>query len=144
MLDIAVRPAIPAMDTRSVDVVRRLEAASLAEMPQVEIRIDHVLHAGMYARTAFLPAGAMITGVEIRVETLLIVHGDAIVWIGADDGSRRLSGFNVLAASAGRKQAFVAETDTHLTMIFPTSAKTVEQAEAEFTAEAHMLQSRRV
>jgi hypothetical protein len=70
----------------------------------------------------------------------LIVHGHCIVYIG--DQSKELHGYNVLAASAGRKQAFIAVTDTYLTMIFVTDAKTVAEAEDEFTDEAHLLFSR--
>jgi hypothetical protein len=53
-----------------------------------------------------------------------------------------VQGYAVLPASAGRKQAFVAQADTRLTMVFPTSAKTVEQAEREFTDEIYLLGSR--
>jgi hypothetical protein len=60
-----------------------------------------------------------------------------------DGAPVHLQGHAVLAASAGRKQAFLARVDTHLTMIFPTRAKTVEDAEREFTDEVDLLASRR-
>ena len=147
MRDLAVRPGIPAMSAHAIDNVRRLEAASLAEMPQVVLAVDHALHAGMYARTVTIPANGLITGVLIKIATLLILQGDAIVYIGDDGedatGHTRITGYHVLRAGAGRKQAFLALAETHLTMLFPTGAKTVEEAEAEFTDEVHMLQSRR-
>jgi hypothetical protein len=129
------------MSPAAIDTVRRLEAASLADRPQVVLPVDHVLHAGLYARTVTLPASALITGVEIKIATLLIVQGDVVAYTG--DGERRYTGYNVLTAAAGRKQAFYAFAETRLTMIFPTQAKTVAEAEAEFTDETHMLQSRR-
>ena len=136
------RHSIPAMSTSAIDTVRRLEAASLAEMPQVALPVEHTLHAGMYARTVKLPAGALITGVHITIATVLILQGNALIYV---DGDKPLhvAGYKVIPADAGRKQAFVAIEETHLTMIFPTAAKNVEQAEAEFTDEAHMLQTRR-
>jgi len=128
------------MTARAIDKVRRLEGLASA-LPQVPIRTDHVLHAGMYARTVFVPAGVMITGVEIKIPTLLIIDGEAIVY--ADDKPMRLSGHNVLSCQAPRKQAFVAETDLRLTMVFPTAATTIEEAERQFSDEAHLLLSRR-
>lgn len=131
--------SIPAMSAAAVADVRRLEAAAL-QCAQVDMPVDHFLHGGIYARTVLVPTGVLITGALIKVPTVLIVRGDALVYVGED--SHRLTGYAVLPAAAGRKQAFVALEPTHLTMIFPTSATTVEQAEAEFTDEVEKLQSR--
>lgn len=137
-LDIA-RPRIAPMSEAAIDKVRRLEAVA-RKMPQVAIRTAHFLHAGLYARTVFVPAGVMITGVLVKIDTLLIAQGDAVVYV--DGGPMQLRGYNVVPAAAGRKQAFIAQTDLHLTMTFATDAATVEEAEAEFTDEVDLLQSR--
>lgn len=129
---------IASMAASAIDKVRALEAEAL-KFPQVDIPIDHALHAGMYARTAHVPAGALITGVYIRVPTLLIVAGQALIYVG-EDAPLRVRGYTVLAAAGGRKQAFIAETDISITMVFPTKARTVAEAEAEFTDEPHLLQ----
>ncbi len=131
---------IPAMSPRAIASVRELEGHLLA-LPQTPIETHHVVHAGMYARTIMVPAGTVLTGVLIRIATLLILDGDAEVYLNGE--SRRFTGHHVLPASAGRKQAFVTHADTHLTMIFVTGAKTVGEAEAEFTDEADLLGSRR-
>lgn len=133
------KPGLPAMTAGAIEQVRRLEEAS-RQHPQVAIATRHVLHAGMYARTICVPAGVLLTGVFIRIPTLLIFSGHATVFIGGE--TLELAGHHVLPASAGRKQAFVAHADTELTMLFPTRATTVEEAEAEFTDEPHMLFSR--
>lgn len=133
-------PALPAMAPDAVDKVREMETRVL-EAPQVDIETWHVLHAGMYARTILIPAGVVLTGALITLATLLVFNGHASVFIG--DGEVELQGHHVIPASAGRKQAFIAHADTWLTMLFPTSATTVEQAEAEFTDEADRLMSRR-
>ena len=139
MNQIAIHTALPAMSEDAIDKVRRLEAATL-ESPQPEFQTDHVFHAGMYARTVRIPAGRYITGALIKRATLLILSGSATVFMGGF--TVKLDGYHVLPASAGRKQAFSAHADTDLTMLFPTSATTVEEAEAEFTDETGLLLSR--
>ena len=134
------RPTIPAMSEVAIGKVRQLERIAVM-LPQVPIRTDHVLHAGLYARTVMVPAGVLITGVLIKIATLLIVQGDALVYIGGKP--TRLNGYNVVPAAAGRKQAFITESDVHLTMIFPTDARDVDEAERQFTDEVELLASRK-
>lgn len=137
---VAAEGRIPAMTPEAIDKVRQLEAFT-RELPQVEIATEHVLHGGMYARTICIPAGVMLTGVFIRVPTLLVFDGHATV--NAGDEATTLTGYHVLAASAHRRQAFLAHADTRLTMVFATQAKTVYEAEDEFTDEAALLISRK-
>jgi hypothetical protein len=111
-----------------------------AQVPQIPCSTHHLFHAGMYARTITIPAGSLLTGALIKLATILIVNGDATVATG--DSSMRLAGYHVIPASAHRKQAFIAHSDTQLTMIFATAAKDVHAAEAEFTNEADLLFSR--
>jgi len=129
---------IPAMSDAAIDNVRKLDQI-VSACPQTTIKTDHVLHGGMYARTITIPANVVLTGALIKIPTMLITSGDAIVYV--DGGSKRITGYNVFAASAGRKQAFVALTETRLTMLFPTNAKTVDEAEKEFTDEWASLMS---
>lgn len=131
---------LPAMTPDAVDRVREAETKAL-DLPQVELPTSHSLHAGMYARTIRIPAGVVITGALIKLPTILIVSGRCEVFTGSE--SIELDGYHVLQASAHRKQVFLAHEDTHLTMLFPTRATTIEQAESEFTDEADMLQTRR-
>lgn len=137
---VAAESRIPAMTAQAIDKVRELEAIT-RDLPQVEIATEHVLHGGMYARTICIPAGVVLTGVFIRVPTLLVFDGNATV--NAGDDTVTLVGYHVLAASAHRRQAFLAHADTRLTMVFATQAKTVAEAEDEFTDEAHLLFSRK-
>ena len=130
---------IPAMSAMAVEKVRQLENIVLS-VPQTIIPTDHLFHAGIYARTIMIPSGVVLTGALIEIATVLIVHGDCVVYIG--EKAKELHGYNVLAASAGRKQAFVALADTYLTMLFATDAKTVEEAEDWFTDESDLLFSR--
>lgn len=137
---VETKPSIGGMSVESIDNVRQLEQKML-DMPQVEIRTDHHLENGLYARTIMVPAGCVLTGAEIIIETMLIISGN--VTVAVDSGSFELVGYHVIKAEAGRKQAFIAHENTYITMVFPTGAKTVEEAENEFTNEPHMLGSRR-
>jgi hypothetical protein len=132
--------AIPGMPADAVAAVARLEAEIL-KLPQVEIETHHAFHGGMYARTIMIPAGVVLTGALIKIPTILVISGEALVH--TSTGPLEVRGYHVLLGGAGRKQAFVAKTDTYLTMVFPCSATTVEEAEAEFTDEADRLFSRR-
>lgn len=134
------RNSLPMMTDDAIDKVRVFENCAL-QFPQVDIRTAHTFHAGIYARTIMIPAGTVLTGALIKIATVLIVSGDVTVYIG--DETIDLYGYHVLSASAHRKQAFVAHTDTYLTMVFSTKATTVEEAEEEFTDEAHKLISRK-
>lgn len=135
-----MQPAIRAMSPMAVARVRSLEAV-IRQHEQIELVTHHLLHAGMYHRTVTLQAGAVIAGAEVKRATVLTICGDATVAIG-DGESMRMTGYSVIPASAGRKQAFVMHAETHLTMSFPTQAQTVEEAEVEFTDETDLLMSR--
>lgn len=130
---LAELPAIAPMTPEQVARVREVEDYMLATQPQFALKMHHVLHAGLYARTCHLPANCVMTGALIKLATLMIIEGNALIWLGEE--GREVKGYTVLTASAGRKQAFRAITDTKITMIFPTQAKTVAEAEREFTDE---------
>lgn len=139
--------SVPAMTPCAIDKVYRLEAENLAR-PQTDIAFEHHFHAGVYARTMIVPeldagAACLITSALIRIPTLLVTNGDALLYVG-EDSPVRLSGCMVVKAEAGRKVAYLAMSGFRVTMIFATAARTVEEAEEEFTHEAHLLQSRRI
>lgn len=131
---------VPATRPEFVDAIRQVEDL-LLQGPTVRIETRHVLHAGLYLRTIRIPPGVLITGALVKIPTVLIVQGDADMFV--DGETRRLTGHVELQAAAGRKQMFVARTETWLTMAFATTARTVEEAEQEFTDEHERLDSRR-
>ena len=133
-------PRLPAMASDALVRVRALEG-ELAALPQVEIPTSHLFHAEIYARTIRIPAGVALTGALIKVPTVLMFSGHATVFMG--DRAVDLRGYHVLPASAGRKQAFLAHADTDLTMLFPSAAQSVAEAEAEFADEVDLLLSHR-
>ena len=101
----------------------------------VEIATAHLFHAGVYARTIRIRP-VSLTGALIRVSTVLIFSGHATVLIGGE--VVELHGYHVIPASAGRKQAFVAHTDTDLTMLFPARRGRWRRPSPNFTDEADL------
>ena len=131
---------LPASSPEVVALIEQIEKRVEAE-EQIHPQMEHVLHAGMYARTCRLDAWVTIVSVRIKIPTMLIVNGGAHIFAG--DRWYRIEGYQCMPASAGRKQIYVTYRPTEITMIFPSNARTVEEAEAEFTDEAHKLLSRR-
>lgn len=138
--------ALPATTPDALAKICELEEFVLAQ-PQLDIVTWHVLHAGIYSRTIMVPGAGpdmvnVLTGALIKIPTTLVVSGKCSVLIG-DADEILIDGYHVFAAAAGRKQAFIAHEDTWLTMSFKTDARTVEEAEVEFTDDHERLMSRR-
>jgi hypothetical protein len=131
---------LPVMGQSEVEKVRQLEKATL-ELPQAHIPIDHVFHAGMYARTIKMPAGCALTGAQIKLPTILIISGDVLIY--GKNGPMHYAGYHVALGQCGRKLAFYALQETWLTMLFPTDATTADEAEMQFTDEYENLASRK-
>lgn len=137
---------LPATTARGVEAVRAIEQRVL-ELPQLDITTYHVLHAGVYSRTICIPKAPgegqknVLTSALIKVPTTLTIAGKCSVLIG-DAEEVLVEGYRVVAAAAGRIQAYIAHEDTWITMSFKTDAKSIEEAEAEFTDEAERLMSR--
>ena len=124
----------------SVEAVRELESHLLA-LPQVDLSTTHVIHGGMCARTIMIPAGNVLTGALTNCDNICILCGD--ITVTTDEGTKRLTGFNVLPASAGTKRAGVTHSDTWWSMVWRTDLTDIEAIEDELTDESAMLQSRR-
>lgn len=137
-----VLPSV-SLSANSPETLRALDeaAAIIARRQQLEAVTEHLIHGGMYARTMRLPEGAVIVGALIRVPTILVIQGSASLLAG--DDWAHIDGYGVLAGSAYRKALIVARGPVEMTMLFPTQARTVEEAERELTDEHEKLMSRR-
>lgn len=131
---------IACMSDGSIAKARETQERILT-VKQVEIPTEHVIHAGMYTRTIFMPPNTELVGAHIKIPTLFIIHGEAVVY--TEEGPRRLAGYNVFTASANRKQVVYSIGEVYISMIFATQAKDVETAEKEFTDEFELLGSHR-
>lgn len=112
----------------------------IAQLPQLDIETFHILHGGQYTRTIRMVAGQVLVGALVKIPTTLVIEGDCKVYIGDDIAC--IKGVRIIPAAANRKQVFYANTSTSITMSFPTQAKTIEEAEIEFTDDAPRLMSR--
>lgn len=133
-------PMLPATSPALREALEEFERDLIGHEP-IEVPTEHVIHAGMYVRTIAMPAGMVLFGCTVKLPTLVIVTGKAAVLVGEE--WLQLDGYNVIPASAGRKQVFASYSAVIISMAFPTSAKTVEEAEREFTDDADRLLSRR-
>ncbi len=140
----ALAVPFPSLPPTAPDIIDKLTIAQnrlMAEAEEAPILTEHVLHAGMYSRTITMQPNTVLVGALIKVPTIVITVGHAKVLVGKEWAD--VDGYRVLPAQAGRKQLFVSIGALIITMIFPTSAKTVSEAEAEFTDECELLLSRR-
>lgn len=107
---------------------------------EVEIPCEQHLHAGFYSRTIFIPKDTVAVGVTILKDTQLVISGHVLM----NDGTHvvEIEGYRVLECKAGRAQIARTLKDTYMTMSFATDAKTVREAEDEFTDEPEQLLTR--
>lgn len=109
--------------------------------PPVSFKTEHHLHAGVYSRTVYVPKGCIAVGLTIRVPTQLIGCGHFRI---TDGGvTQEFKGFHIFDGAAGRRAAVYAIENSAFTMFFSTEAKTVEEAENEFTDEPERLLTRK-
>jgi len=130
----------PAPSPSVLDSLMHLQAV-MSTLPQIEMPTEHLIHGGMYARTIRRDFDSVTIGSLINKATILIVNGSCSMLIG--DRRVDLEGYNVLVGMPGRKSFSIARGPVEMTMICPTSAQTVEEAENEIFAEADQLVSRR-
>lgn len=128
-----------AVSTAWSDRVYALGEAFRNAPGEVHLDIEQHLHAGVYSRTVFQPAGVVCAAVLIRIPTQLVVCGKARIY--CDGGFIDVEGYRVLEGMAGRQIIVYTLEDTWGTMFFATRAKTFEEAEQEFAGDEYRLLS---
>lgn len=122
----------------------RLEALGRAieeNYPPARIETEHHLHAGVYSRTIYVPKGVAVVGLTVKIPTQLIGCGHFRLTDGGVTAEFR--GVHIFDGIAGRRAAVYALENSSFTMLFATQAKTVEEAENEFTDEPERLLTRK-
>ncbi len=134
-----------AMSREDIAKIRGIREALREELvanpdAEVEIPCEQHLHAGFYSRTIFIPKDTVAVGVTITKDTQLVISGHVLM----NDGTHvvEIDGYRVLECKAGRAQIARTLEDTYMTMSFATDAKTVREAEDEFTDEPEQLLTR--
>lgn len=139
-MNLAVKDShIPSMTSKDVALAEKAEKA-LLELEQSKCVTRHTLHAGVYTRTILLKKGEALVGALIKIPTTLMINGVIRVYVGGE--VYNVDGFKAFVADANRKQVMIALEDTIVTMIFKTEAKTIREAEDEFTDDGDKLMSR--
>lgn len=108
--------------------------------PQVDLQTQHMVFAGMYARTILIPKGVMLTGALTKMDNVCVILGD--ITVTTDEGTQRLTGYHMIKAQAGAKRAGIAHEDTFWTTLIPTNLTDIQEIEAAMTDEADKLQTR--
>ena len=102
----------------------------ISQLPQYEPETKHTVHAGMYCREVWRPAGAIVVGkIHKKEHFYLIVSGT--VSITTDEGVKSVTGPHLLCSKPGTKRAVYAETDALCMTFHVVDAKTIEDAEHE-------------
>lgn len=108
---------------------------------QIKLLTIHSLYNGVYTRTILLKENEVICGALIKIPTTLIINGN--IQVSDGDSVVDIVGFDVFLCEPNRKQLMKANGNTSITMLFKTDAKTIEEAEQEFTDDFLSLVSRR-
>jgi hypothetical protein len=138
-LELAV-PVLRAATAAELQVIDELRLA-MERCPQIDMPTEHILHGGMYARSIRMAPGDVVLGALILVPTLIVLNGSVSVLVG--NRAVDYQGYNVIPGAAGRQSMFFAHSSLELTMIYPTRAKTVDEAEEEIFNQPDMLVSRK-
>lgn len=104
----------------------------LKKLPQVEITPEMYYGYKSAARAVRIPAGTTLTGHIHKHAQVNIVVGD--ISVTTAEGTRRLTGFNIIESPAGTKRAGHAWADTIWVTIHGSTATDVETLEAEMIA----------
>lgn len=108
----------------------------LAELPQVEIPIEHHFAAGIYARTMIAPRGTMLTGKIYKVPQMIILNSGEIT-IRSEFFNGRIRGPHIYESPVGAKRFGFCHTDVVWTCLTSVKATNVEDAEKEVYAETY-------
>lgn len=66
----------PVTEAQHARMEALMDEMAAAAPDDAGIRISHVLHAGCYARTAFVPAGVLFVSNQVMVPTVVVISGD--------------------------------------------------------------------
>lgn len=114
-------------------------ADAMRQLPQLAIDLGHHSINGMYARSGFIPAGAVIAGCTHKTDHISILVGDATLTL--NDSIERISGYNVLPTKAGMTRAIYANSDCWMVTICRTEKKELADIEDDLVHNAETLQT---
>ena len=135
LTDIVPNGEVPTLD--KIEAFNEL----LQQFHQEYLPVQHLVHGGMYARTIRVKAGMYAVGAMLNHDNISVMVGDCTC--STNDGMMRLTGFNVVPASAGVKRVGYFHSDTDWTMIMriPDGMRDVDEIEQYITCEYQKIQT---
>lgn len=102
----------------------------IAELPQVEFKVNHYFSDGLYTRELIIPKDAVLTGhVHKRAHMNFLMKGEILINDGKD--SYHLKAPAIIPSEAGARRAGIALTDCIWVTTHSCSSTNVKDAEAE-------------
>lgn len=120
------------MFTRKLDL-HALELA-MKDLPgRIPGKVDHHFAEGIYVRTLFIPAGALIVGKRHRKETCnILLKGKISIYVGENEPVLELIAPCIFNSKPGVKKLGYAHEDTLFANIHPTEETDLEIIENKF------------
>lgn len=110
---------------------------AIADLPDVELPLQHTFAPGVYVRTIFIPAGTVVVGKIHKHRHANILSQGHVTVFTEHGGKEDLHGPLTMVSEPGTKRAVYAHTDTVWTTIHPTDKLTPEDVEEEVIAKSY-------
>lgn len=108
-----------------------------AELPDVEMPLQHTFAPGVYVRTIFIPAGSVIIGKIHKHRHANVLSQGHVTVLTEGGGLEELHGPLTMVSEPGTKRAVYAHTDTVWTTIHPTDKTDLGDIEEEVIAKTY-------
>jgi len=106
-------------------------------LQEAEVKLSHTFAPGVYMRTAFVKAGAVIVGkIHKHQHGNILASGRATV-VTEGGGTQHIEGFLPMVSEAGTKRVVYAHTDLIWTTIHLTNSTDLAEIEKELIAETY-------
>ena len=110
---------------------------SCADLPDVEMPLQHTFAPGVYVRTIFIPAGSVIVGKIHKHRHANVLSQGHVTVLTESGGLEDLHGPLTMVSEPGTKRAVYAHTDTVWTTIHPTDKTDLADIEEEVIAKTY-------
>lgn len=110
---------------------------SCADLPDVEMPLQHTFAPGVYVRTIFIPAGSVIIGKIHKHRHANVLSQGHVTVLTESGGLEELRGPLTMVSEPGTKRAVYAHTDTVWTTIHPTDKTDLGEIEDEVIAKSY-------
>lgn len=132
----AVRYSLPSAQLATCldrDRVRALEQAIRAELPPVDMPVEHHFSHGVYGRELRIPAGTVLTGHIHKLDNMnVLLEGEMLVL--TDQGPKHVRAGHVEVSPPGTKRAALTLTDCRWLTVHGTHETDVDVIEEKFIA----------